>query len=231
MSGRHLEEPAANARRTAPARYTLGKRKPTHTVIHSDSNLGAAVALVVVAGAVILALASAAQLASGKSRRAAKTLLASAALAAIYTLAVIAVSLLTPQKIVSAGDSYCVDIWCIGIDGVSPKPFGQEIVYNVDVRIFSDANRAKTSAKGASLYLLDERGRRFPLVQDPSVIPFDVNLDPGQSVKTSLTFVAAADARQLFLTGDSRGEPPFWVRLYFGSDGSLLHKRTLLRVR
>ncbi len=199
-------------------------------VIHSDSNLGAAVALVVVLGAVIMVLASAAQLASGQSRRAVKTLLASAALVATYTLAVIAVSLGTPQKIINAGDSYCVDIWCIGIDGVSPKPFGHEIVYKVDVRIFSDANRVKTGAKGASLYLMDERGRRFPLVQDLSAIPFDVALDPGQSVKTSLTFVAAADARQLFLTGNALGEPPFWVRLYFGGDDSLLHKRTLLRV-
>jgi hypothetical protein len=199
-------------------------------VIHSDSNLGAAVALMVVLAALILILASAALIASGKSRRAVKTLVASAALFTIYTLAVIAVSLRTPQKIVSVGDSYCVDIWCIGIDRVSPKPFGQEIVYKVDVRIFSDANRVKTSAKGASLYLLDERGRRFPLVKDPSLVPFDVTLDPGQSVKTSLTFIAAADARQLFLTGDTHGEPPFWVRLYFGSDDSLLHKRTLLRV-
>jgi hypothetical protein len=199
-------------------------------VIHSDSNLGATVALAVVFGAVMMVLASAALIASGQSRRAVKTLLASAALVAIYTLAVITVSLRTPQKIVSAGDSYCVDIWCIGIEGVSPKPFGQEIAYKVDVRIFSDANRVKTSAKGVSLYLVDERGRRFPLVRDPAVIPFDVTLDPGQSVNTSLTFVAAGDARQLFLTGDTQGEPPFWVKLYFGSDGSLLHKRTLLRV-
>jgi hypothetical protein len=183
-----------------------------------------------VLGAVILVLASAALIASGKSRRAVKTLLACAALVATYTLAVIAVSLWTPQKIVRVGDSYCVDVWCIGIDAVTPKPFGQETVYKVYVRIFSDANRVRTSAKGASLYLVDERRRRFPLVKDPSVIPFDVTLEPGQSVTTSLTFVAAADARQLFLTGDTRSEPPFWVRLYFGSDDSLLHKRTLLRV-
>jgi hypothetical protein len=199
-------------------------------VIHSDSSPGAAVALGVVLGAVILVLASAVLIASGKSRWAVRTLLACAALVATYTLAVIAVSMRTPQKIVRVGDSYCVDVWRIGIDGVSPKPFGQETVYKVDVRIFSDANHVKASARGASLYLVDDRGRRFPLVKDPSVIPFDVTLEPGQSVKTSLTFVAAADARQLFLTGDTGGEPPFWARLYFGSDDSLLHKRTLLRV-
>jgi hypothetical protein len=52
------------------------------------------------------------------------------------------------------------------------------------VRIFGGANRAKTGAKGASVYLLDERGRRFPLAKDASVIPFDATLDSGQSIKT-----------------------------------------------
>jgi hypothetical protein len=197
-------------------------------VIHSDSNLGAALALAVVFGAFTMVPMSVALYASGKSRRALKTLLASAALLATYAVAVMAVSLCAPQKIVNVGDSYCVDIWCIGVAGVSPKPLGQQTVYKVDVRIFSDGGT--TSAKGASLYLVDERGRRFPLVNDSAAIPFDVTLNPGQSINTSLTFVTAADARQLFLTGDTQREPPFWVRLYFGSDDSLLHKRTLLRV-
>ena len=66
------------------------------------------------------------------------------------------------------------------------------------------------------------------MVKDPSVIPYDLSLDPGQSVNTSLTFVTAADARELFLTVDS---PLFWVvRLCFACDGSLLHKPTVLRV-
>ena len=75
---------------------------------------------------------------------------------------------------------------------------------------------------------MDERGRRFPMVKDPSVIPFDLSLDPGQSVNTSLTFVTPADARELFLTVDS---PLVWgARLCVACDGSLLHKPTLLRV-
>jgi hypothetical protein len=199
-------------------------------VIHSDSNLGAALALSVLLAAAGMVLRSAALHASGKFRQAVKTLLASMALVAVYTLAVIAVSLMTPQKIVQVGESYCEDLWCIGIDGVSPKPLGQEIVYKVDVHIFSDAHRVPTSATGVSLYLMDERGRRFPLVYDLSAIPFDTTLYPGQSIKTSLTFITTPDAQQLFLTGDTPREPPFWVRLYFGSDDSLLHKRTLLRV-
>ena len=93
--------------------------------------------------------------------------------------------------------------------------------------------------RGASLYLLDERGRRFPLVANPAAVPFDMALKPRQSINTSLTFIAALDARQLYLTGvhggaSGGGQIPLVARilvsLYFGSDTNLLHKPTLLRV-
>jgi hypothetical protein len=199
-------------------------------VIHSDSNLGAFLALLMMLGATVGALAAVSLFASGNFNRAWKILAASGAWVTAYLLAVVAVSLTAPAKIVNLGDSYCVDIWCIGIERVSATPLGAQIRYKADVRIFSDANRVTTSARGTALYLVDDRGRRFPLVNDPSAIPFDVILDPGQSVRTSLTFLAAEDARHLFLTGNAPEPPPFWVRLYFGSDDSLLHKRTLLRV-
>ena len=197
-------------------------------VIHSDSFVGVMLPFVVALAVVVLVLTSVGMLAFGKFRRGAMALRASAGLVAVYVVVLMAVSLLTPQKIGSAGQAYCMDIWCIGIEKVSPIPARNQIAYKVDVRIFSDADTVKTSGKGFSLFLVDERGRRFPMVKDPSVIPFDLSLDPGQSVNTSLTFVTAADARELFLTVDS---PLFWgARLCFACDSSLLHKPTLLRV-
>jgi hypothetical protein len=197
-------------------------------VIHSDSFVGVILPFVVALAAVVLVLTSVGMLAFGDVRRATKALRAMAGLAAGYVVVLVAVSLLTPQKIGSAGEAYCMDIWCMVIEKVSPLPSRNEIAYKVDVRIFSDANTVKTSAKGFSLFLVDERGRRFPMVKDPSAIPFDLSLDPGQSVNTSLTFVTPSDARKLFITVDS---PLFWgARLCFACDGSLLHKPTLLRV-
>jgi hypothetical protein len=197
-------------------------------VIHSDSFMGVILPFMVVLAVVVLVLTSAGLLAFGKFRRMAKTLKALVGLVAVYVLALIGVSLLSPQKIGNAGQAYCMDIWCIGIEKVSPMPGTSEITYKVDVRIFSDANTVKTSGKGFSLFLVDERGRRFPMLKDPSVVPFDLSLDPGQSVNTSLTFVTPANARELFLTVDA---PVFWgARLCFACDGSLLHKPTLLRV-
>ena len=195
---------------------------------HSDSFVGVILPFVVALAVVVLVLTSVGMLAFRKFHRAAKAMQALIALVAGYVVVLMAVSVLTPQKIGNAGQSYCVDIWCIDVENVNPMPARNEIAYKVDVRIFSDANSVKTSGKGFSLFMVDERGRQFPMLNDPSAIPLDVRLDPRQSVSTSLTFVAPADARELFLTVD---RPLFWgARLCYACDGSLLHKPTLLRV-
>jgi hypothetical protein len=76
--------------------------------------------------------------------------------------------------------------------------------------------------------LVDERGRRFRLIPDPDVTPFDIELNRHQSVNTSLTFVVAADAHQLFLKGDG---PSLWITKFFiGDDSAFLHQPTLIRV-
>jgi hypothetical protein len=150
--------------------------------------------------------------------------------AAGYTALTVAVSLLLPQKIVNPGQSYCVDSWCIGIQNVTKTALGQNVAYKADIRIFSDLNRGTTSAKGVSVYLGDERGRRFPLVPDPSATPFDTELSPKQSIDTSLTFLVAADAQHLYLGGD--GPRPLWISKFFiGDDSAWLHRPTLIRVQ
>jgi len=202
-------------------------------VVHSDSFFSAIMPFLAVLGGVIALLASLVLLAFRKLHAAKKTFVAALGGTALYILCLSAASLLTPRTIVNVGDSYCFDIWCVGIEHVSLSTPGSERLYKIDVHVFSDADHVKINAKGTSLYLLDERGRRFPLIHDPSAIPFDSILEPGQSIQTTLTFAAAPDARQLFLAGD-RGVPrPFWVRLFFrhfGTDSSLFHTGAVLRV-
>jgi hypothetical protein len=204
-------------------------------VTRSDSELGALLTLAVLFWGFVGVLTSMVLLLSRKFRTAAKVLLVSAGAVGVYVGAVLLFSLLAPQRIVNIGDSYCMDIWCIGIERVDSTPHGREILYKIGVRIFSDAGTVKVSAKGATPYLLDERGRRFELINDPSVIPFDAPLDPAESIRTTLTFAAPADAQHLFLPcsyhliGDE-ASVPFWVKLYFGNDAGYLHKRTVLRV-
>jgi hypothetical protein len=202
--------------------------------IHYESGLGAVIVpLFVIAGATLIFIVAAVELAEKNYRFAAKALAVCIAWVAAYLIVLVSVSLLSPQTTVKVGDSYCADIWCIGINRVNATRRGQEIVYKLDAHIFSDANTVNTTAKkDISLYLVDDRGRRFPLVSDPSVIPFDVTLNPHQSINTSLTFVTTTDVRQLFLAIDATmatNRYP-WLKLYFGSDFSLLHKPPRLRV-
>ena len=94
-------------------------------VIHSDSvgmMLYFVVAFLVLTSVGMLAPEVARCFIGGKFRQGAKALRALAGLVAAYVVFVMAVSLLTPQKIGSAGQAYCMDIWCIGIEKVSPIP-------------------------------------------------------------------------------------------------------------
>ena len=196
-------------------------------IVHSDAVGSMVFFLLMVISALTLVVTLMA-LAGGEFRLAGKILRVWGICALGYTALTILVSLLLPQKTVNPGQSYCVDSWCIGVQNVTRTAQGQNAVYKAGVRIFSDLNRGTTSARGASLYLVDERGRRFPLVADPSVTPFDVELNPHQSVDTSLTFVVAADAQHLFLQGDG---PDLWIAKFFiGDDSAMLHRRTLIRV-
>ena len=149
-----------------------------------------------------------------------------------YVVMTIAVSLLTPQAIVNPGQSYCNDDWCISIRNVTRTQLGQDIAVKADARVFTHYANVKQSIKGASLYLVDEHNRRFPLIADPAVTPFDTELNPGQSLDTTLTFHAPADAQRLFLKIDWGGDGLVRVLVKFviGNDRSLLHRPTLLRV-
>ena len=146
-----------------------------------------------------------------------------------YMTALMLVSLLTPRTIVSIGDGYCWDLWCLGVEQVNATPQGQNILYTAKVRVFSDANHVPNSREKDFLYVIDDQGRRFPVFQNSSALaPLDVTVRPNDPVKTSLRFLAPANARKLYLTGDELAMP--WVYLYFGSDSNPLHRRTLLRI-
>lgn len=78
---------------------------------------------------------------------------------------------------------------------------GENILYTADVRIFSEhtkPSRLPTGEAKRFFDVLDERGRSLPLLQNGSFIGADVTLNHGGSVKSSLSFLAPANARTLF---------------------------------
>jgi hypothetical protein len=201
----------------------------TQLIFHQDSTVGGMVGFMVFLAAAAGGLIASMLKQDGKLHAARRARWASFGIVIAYLAAILLVSLFAPRLIVNIGDGYCYDTWCIGVQRVNTTFDGQNILYTAEVRIFSDANRVPTSRAKDFLYARDERGRRFPLVQDSSLLPVDVTLDPGQSVQTSLTFLAPANARNLYLTSKYAVMP--WVPLYFDSDIAPFHRRTLLRIR
>jgi len=167
-----------------------------------------------------------------KFRQAARTGWVCAGILIPYTIALVTVALLTPRTIVSIGDTYCWDSWCLGIQQVNAARQGENILYTAEVRILSDHNKASrvpTELAKSFFDVLDERGRTFPLLQSASFVDAGVTLNRGESVQSSLTFLAPANARQLYLLGHDGGPP--WVYLAIGSDLAPFHRRALLRIQ
>jgi hypothetical protein len=91
--------------------------------------------------------------------------------------------------------------------------------YSMNVRLGSRANHGARSAKGALVYLTDERHREyFPVSASPR--PFDAAIEPGRAVHTTLTFQMPPDA----------GKPNFEVRMdRIGYSSFIIGSRELLR--
>ena len=92
---------------------------------------------------------------------------------------------------------YCDDDLCMTVVNVSQTPVHDGIREHFNVRLSSRANHGTRSANGAEVYLADDRNRKFRLL-DTSPVPFDVDVDPGQSVDTALTFDVPSAARKLY---------------------------------
>ncbi len=74
------------------------------------------------------------------------------------------------------------------------------------------------------MYLTDERNRRFDPVYDSSAIPFDIDVRPGKSADTSLTFHVPSDAHTLAFAA---GMDHIQYASFIVGNGDLLHNPRL----
>jgi hypothetical protein len=113
-----------------------------------------------------------------------------------YMTALVTVALLTPRTIVSIGDIYCWDSWCLGIQQVNAERQGDNVLYTAEVRIVSDhlkASRVPVETAKRFFDVLDERRRSFPLLQSASFVDADVTLT--RRIGEVVTELSCADQR------------------------------------
>lgn len=146
---------------------------------------------------------------------------------AIYMGIVVAVALTAPKREIALGTDRCNDDWCIAVEKHQKMPSGDRTVYAVTFRVSSHALRVMQREKGVSVYLMDDRGRRFDPVPAPSEIPFDVQLAPGQAVETVRSFEVPNDARGVGAVMAHEGSYCFPGCFIIGEDANPLHKRTV----
>lgn len=153
--------------------------------------------------------------------------------AGIYLATSVAFAAFAPQRLIRLGSPWCFDDWCITVNRVDRVVKATLIDYTIGLRIFSRAGRVTQRAKGAWIYLIDDRGRRFSPVADPSEVPLDVLLQPGQSVDASRVFRIPADATGLGLvTGHGGGDYCGVMSiLIIGSSGCLFDKPAMVRLQ
>ncbi len=151
--------------------------------------------------------------------------------AAAYFVSGIAVAFFGPQHVIDVGDPWCFDDWCLSVEKVNRTPNPTSVCYDVGLRIFSRAGRASQRAKGPWIYLIDGRGRRYAPDSDPSAVPLDVLLQPGESVAASRVFQVPAGVRKLgLITGHGGPYCGPMDLLVIGASGCLFNKPTMIRL-
>ncbi|HLW98160.1 MAG TPA: hypothetical protein VKR82_05900 [Candidatus Acidoferrales bacterium] len=155
-----------------------------------------------------------------------KLLIGWAVFATVYFGAMIAVSLASPQRVLSVGENRCWDDFCIAVMNVQRRPASHGNSVDLTLRLSSTAKRVMQRENGVGVYLIDNRGNRYEANPVTTEIPLNVQLGPGDSVETLRVFQVPLDAHGLAL-GFTHSGPGYFI---IGDDGSFFHKPTVIRI-
>jgi hypothetical protein len=182
--------------------------------------LATLITLVIVVASVLL----------GRPRLAAKVLALYGVCLVIYLGIIILVSLTTPKRVLDWGENRCFDDWCIAVDDIARSESAMKVAYRVTLRLSSRARRVAQRENGLVVYLEDEQGRRFESIPGPAEQPFNILLEPGQSVTTTRVFEVSSAASQHKLIVAHEGFNSFPGIIIIGDDNSLFHKPMIVRL-
>jgi hypothetical protein len=132
--------------------------------------------------------------------------------AAAYFTVVIVVSIAKPRRVYHVGDMQCFDDWCITLVDVRKADSPPGATLEVSLRLSNQSKGTPMGEKGTVAFLTDKEGRRYDPQADPSDVPFDTRLQPGQSVMTTRRFKVRSAAEGLgFIYTHQGGFPIGWL--------------------
>lgn len=166
----------------------------------------------------------------GRRSRAGAILKACVIGAAVYFSVLVVVSVLTPQRYIGRGDDQCADDWCIAVSTIGHQAIAGGTRFDVTFRLSSRARRVAQRERFVVVYLRDSQGARYNPVVDPDSVPFDTLLEPIQSITTTRRFLVPKNAAIVGVVVAREGGGRFPGCCIIGDEGSLLHKRTIVRV-
>jgi len=137
-----------------------------------------------------------------------------------------------PQHELHIGDPWCFDDWCLTVAKVDRSVAASEVNYELHLEIFSRARRVAQRARGAWIYLIDDRGHLYSPESDPRAAPLDVRLEPGESVTTLRNFRVPSEVGRLgLITGHGGRYCGAMNLLIIGAGGCLFGKPALVRIQ
>lgn len=117
---------------------------------------------------------------------------------ACHAAALIAASLLTPRRILAAGERRCFDDWCVAALTLEPAPApscGTESpVWLATFEVSSVARRITQRARDATAELEDTRGQRYSPCAAPAGHLLTDRLGPGESFRVEMPYHLPAGA-------------------------------------
>jgi hypothetical protein len=150
---------------------------------------------------------------------------------AAYMMIALAVDFIAPRHTMRVGELWCFDHWCLAVEKVDTAPVGSETAYDIKLRIHNSSRRGVQWAVNAWIYLIDNKGRLYPPVDDPTAVRLDVRLQPLQTVMTSRVFHVPAEVQDLGLITNHGGRYcGAMSMLIIGAGSCLFNKPPMIRI-
>ena len=149
-------------------------------------------------------IAAVVAIATGSRRPALRILVGWLIGVALYAAVTTTVKVRLPARILSVGDVECSDEWCLAVERVERTPSPDGVRYVVTLRLSSRALRRPQREKGLDVQIVSEDNHYDP-APDPTALPFDALLQPGEVVSTRRAFLIPTAARHPALAVIHRG--------------------------